>query len=170
MIPRMVSALASLDSQVVVFILGAGAWGFIAWLKHWLESLRESTNANTAKLDEAEGTGHDQTIRITDAIATMLQEMKDHRRRLEEHDAIIAEKASAINEIERTVGINGEHARLAIADFAAVKGEVRHLSDSFIKFGLMLEAHDKRTGETASKLDRLLDLFVRGEALARASR
>lgn len=165
----MINALP-VDGTLLAFLLGAGAWGFMAWLKHWLESLRATATATTTKLEHAEDAGHDQTIRITDAIATMLQEMKDHRRRLDEHDAIIAEKASAINEIERTVGINGEHARLAIADFAAVKGEVRHLSDSFIKFGLMLEGHDKRTGETAGKLDRLLDLFVRGEAMARAAR
>lgn len=167
MIRAMIPALSSLDSQVVVFVLGAGAWGFFAWLKHWLESLRAHTTANAAKLDEAEDAGHDQTVKVSEAIATILTSLQEHARRLEAVERDAAEQVGLIQHVDRTVAVNGEQARSAIADMSGMKSELRSLSDRMVAFGIKLETHDERTRESAGKLDRLLDLFTRG--IARAS-
>lgn len=155
-----------IPSELVALLLGFAAWGFLTWLRSQIEAFTTRHARTEEKIEHVEAAEQDFTIKLTEGIATIFQELKDHHRRIGDVEVARDADRRALEQIERTVAVHNEKARIAIADVSTLNAEVRRLSDAMVRFETLLQAHDGRVRESNAKVDRVMDLFMRGTAAA----
>lgn len=151
-----------LPSEIVALIIGATGSMALLWVKDKIDAALSKTDAVADEVkgarvreDEAADDWHDFAKSIAESMASVATTIKHHGDRIDglERGATVARDGAA--DMQRALALGAEQARVASLEISDIKSIVRALTETSIRMGTLLEAHDRRTAEFGSKLDAM---------------